>query len=291
MTAALALGGLFGLGLVTTWRLLRPPPPPLQAALDRLERTASTAPAERANALGRWAASTAHSLGLDVTHLEPDLRIVGRSIEQHLAAKALLAIVGALVPPAWAGLVAVGGVSVSLVTTLTAGLALAVGGFLVPDLLLRAEAAERRRDFVTALGSYLDLVVVSLAGGSGVEAALRDAAHVGHGWAFGRLRATVEASRLAGESPWQAFSRLGQELGVAPLGELAASLSLAGTEGARVRDSLAAKASALRDRQLSDAEAEAQSATERMAVPTVLLLAGFMVLIGYPAVDVVLTGL
>lgn len=291
MTAALALGGLFGLGLVTAWRLLRPPPPPLQAALDRLQRRRTPPPDGRANVLGRWASSAAQGLGVDVAHLDTDLRVVGRSVEQHLGAKALLAVVGLLVAPAWAGLVALGGVTVSLAFTLTAALALAVGGFFIPDLLLRAEAEERRRDFVTALGSYLDLVVISLAGGSGVEAALRDAAHVGHGWAFAQLRATVEATRLTGDSPWVAFARLGQDLAVAPLGELAASVSLAGTEGARVRDSLAAKATALRTRQLADAEAEAQAATERMAVPTVLLLAGFMVLIGYPAVDAVLTGL
>jgi len=78
---------------------------------------------------------------------------------------------------------------------------------------------------------------------------------------------------------------------VAELTELAASLTLAGTEGAKVRASLAAKATSLRNRQLADAETTAQAATERMSLPLVLLFAGFLLLIGYPAVVHVLTGI
>jgi hypothetical protein len=70
-----------------------------------------------------------------------------------------------------------------------------------------------------------------------------------------------------------------------------AVLSLAGTEGAKVRASLTARAAAIRARQLSDAETAAQAATERMSLPLVLLFAGFLLLIGYPAVIHVLTGI
>ena len=72
--------------------------------------------------------------------------------------------------------------------------------------------------------------------------------------------------------------------------ELSASVSLAGTEGA-VRDSLAVKAASLRDHALAEAEAEAQSTTEKMALPVVLLFLGFLILIGYPAVDAVVNNL
>ena len=51
-----------------------------------------------------------------------------------------------------------------------------------------------------------------------------------------------------------------------------------------VRSSLAARAAALRSRQLAQVEALAQSASERMGVPTVALFLAFLVLIGYPAV-------
>lgn len=298
MTTALSLGALFGLSTVAAWRLLRPPPPPLRAALERLQRRPGAIPAHPVEdsgpltqRLGSSLQSILEGFGVDLGGLGPDLRVTGRSLDAHLGSKALLALAGLLLPPAWTALVALGGLQIGTGATLGAALVLAIAGFVTPDLLLRTQAAERRRDFTTALGSYLDLVVISLAGGSGVESALRDAAHIGHGWAFTHLRGAIESTRLTGESPWTVFARLAADLGVTPLAELAASVSLAGTEGARVRDSLAAKAASLRDRQLSEAEAEAQSATERMAVPTVLLLAGFMVLIGYPAVDAVLTGL
>ena len=75
------------------------------------------------------------------------------------------------------------------------------------------------------------------------------------------------------------------------MGELAASITLAGTEGAKVKTSLAAKAATLRAHQLAAAESQAQAATERMSLPLVLLFAGFLLLVGFPAIVHVLTGL
>ena len=75
------------------------------------------------------------------------------------------------------------------------------------------------------------------------------------------------------------------------LTELAASITLAGTEGAKVRASLTAKAAAIRARQLADAETTAQAATERMSLPLVILFAGFLALIGYPALVHVINGI
>src|SRR6185437_9587860 len=98
-------------------------------------------------------------------------------------------------------------------------------------------------------------------------------------------------ARLTRRPPWETLGQLGTELGLPELGELAASITLAGTEGARVKSSLAAKAAALRTRQLADAEGAAQAATERMSLPLVLLFAGFILLIGYPAIVHVLLGL
>ena len=79
--------------------------------------------------------------------------------------------------------------------------------------------------------------------------------------------------------------------GVPELAELAATVALAGTEGAKVRASLSAKAVSLRVHELTEAETSAQAATERMSLPVVLLFAGFLIFVGYPAVEHVLTGL
>jgi tight adherence protein C len=154
-----------------------------------------------------------------------------------------------------------------------------------------ADAQARRRDFRHALGAFLDLVVIALAGGSGVETALGDAAGVGAGWAYDQLRHALSAARLSRQPPWASLGQLGAELGIGELEELAASVGLAGTEGAKVRSSLAAKAASLRAHALAEAETDGQAATERMSLPVVLLFAAFLLFIGFPAVTRVLIGL
>lgn len=302
MIVPLLLGALVGLGAIVSWRLLFPSPPPLQAAIDRLQRrnqlvriTATDETDGISEFLGRTVGASLgrilRNLGLRLDSLEPDLRLVGRSLDQHLAQKVVLAFFGLALPAVVAAVWTVAGFDVPLTFPSGVGLVLGVFFFFAPDISLRSETEERRKAFKQALGSFLDLVVISLAGGSGVESALRDAAGVGRGWAFAQLRNALEVTALTGETPWAALARLGEEVGVTELVELSATVSLAGTEGARVRDSLAVKAASLRDHALAAAEAEAQSTTEKMALPVVLLFLGFLILIGYPAVDAVVNNL
>jgi len=302
MIAALVLGAAVGLGAVVSWRLLFPSPPPLQAAIDRLNRRnqlVDITVREQGHGvddlLGRTVGAsldrTLRSLGLRLDSLESDLRLTGRSIEQHMAQKVLLALFGLALPTVVGTMWAVLDIGPPLTLAVGFGLALGVFFFFVPDLVARSEAAARRKEFKRSLGSFLDLVVISLAGGAGVESALRDAAGVGNGWAFTQLHNALEVTSLTGETPWAVLARLGTELKVDELVALASSVSLAGTEGARVRESLAVKATSLRDHALAEAEAEAESTTEKMAVPVVLLFVGFLVLVGYPALDLIVTGL
>jgi Flp pilus assembly protein TadB len=208
-----------------------------------------------------------------------------------LAEKVTLALVALCLAPAIAVLLLLGGAKIGFILPLWASLILMVGAFILPDLGIRADAGRRRRDFRHALSSFLDLVVVALAGGGGVETALTDSASIGGGWAFALLRRALDDARLARQTPWAALGRLGTELGISELSELAASVSLAGTEGAKVRASLAAKAVSLRTHELAEAETADQAATERMSLPIVVLFAGFLFFIGFPAVERVLTGL
>jgi tight adherence protein C len=299
MTAALLLGLVFGFAAFATWRLLFPPTPPLSAAIARLQRrnelTRITSPGDETDVsdlvgrtLGASIGRLVTGLGLRLDRLEPDLRLLNRTVEQHLGLKVLTAFFGLALPQLVMLAMYLAGTPVGLPIPMVASLVLAVVFFFVPDLTLRSEANARRDSFRHALGSFLDLVVISLAGGAGVESALRDAAAIGRGWAFGQLRNALDVATLTGETPWAALTRLGDELGINELAELSASVSLAGTEGARVRDSLAVKATSLRDHALAQAESEAQADTEAMALPVVLLFVGFLILIGYPAVSSVL---
>lgn len=167
----------------------------------------------------------------------------------------------------------------------------AVGGAVVPVAALRRQADEVRRQAGRSVGATLDLVVMCLAGGMGVESALQAAAEVSDDAFSRRVAHAVTVSGAGGFSPWERLSTLGDELGVHELSELAATMRLAGSEGARVRDTLAAKSDALRARHLADEETLANTVTERLFLPGVLLLVGFLLFIGYPAVFRILSGL
>lgn len=241
----------------------------------------------RSRTSSRLGASLA-SMGLDLGRLDADLRIVGRSLEEHLIEKLVAAIAATALLPATALVMGLGGIDLPLSLVTVGALGLGAVGFVFPDALLRRQATERRRDFHYVLSSYLDLAHIVLAAGAGVETALAYAAEAGDGWAFAELRGALHRSRLAGESPWSAFERLGEDLDVPALREVASSLALAGSHGAKVRGSLEARAAALRSRDLADMEGDAAAATERMAVPSVLMVVGFVIFVGFPAVTEIL---
>ena len=121
------------------------------------------------------------------------------------------------------GLLALGGVSAGWQLPAGGAVVLAVAGFAAPALAVRQEAAARRAATRHALAAFLDLVVIAIAGGAGVEAALTYAAATGQGPAFAQLRQALETARLTRQPPWQTLGQLGTELGVTELTELAAS--------------------------------------------------------------------
>lgn len=291
----------WGIGLgIGLWMLavyVFPPRPSLRDLVNQLQADPPSAPILTANSAG-WALSvgkpfvgTLGSVGMPSKPLRDGLAIIGKSVDHHLAKKAVLALTGMLLPPLVQLVLVVADAGLGWEILLAASVLFGAGGFFFPDINVRREAERRRSTFRHALSAYLNLIRVLLAGGAGVDGALKYAVSVGKGWAFDQLRHALVTSRLTRSTPWSALRQLGVELGVQPLTELAASVSLAGTEGARVRASLAAKATALRTRELTLAESAAQAATERMSVPVVVLCAGFLIFIGFPAVANVLGGL
>lgn len=157
-----------------------------------------------------------------------------------------------------------------------------VVGWFYARVDLRSDADRARREFRHSLAAYLELVTILMSGGAGVETSMFDAAALGRGSAFRHLRSALSAAHARRDPPWFGLGQLGSRIGVSELEELEASMTLAGG-GAQVRDSLAAKASAMRMRDLADIESEAQARSETMVLPVALMFAGFVVLIGYPA--------
>jgi tight adherence protein C len=299
MITALVLGVGFGIGLwaVAVW--LFPPRPALGAVLAR--NTTPPAPAPPpilatddtgwAAKLGRPFIAPLRALGLPGPRLTRDLTVIGRPVATHLAEKATLAIGGLLVPVVAQLLLTLAGLSLGVEVPIIAGLILAAAGFVLPDLHAHSQATKLRTGFRHALSAYLDLVWIALAGGAGVDSALNDSVAIARGWAFAQIRRALDTARLTRTTPWATLRQLGEELDIIELSELAASVSLAGTEGAKVRTSLAAKTGALRTHQITDAESDAQAATERMSLPVMALFLGFLAFIAYPALTQVLNGL
>jgi len=289
-----ALGAMAGLFGFIAWRLAFPPPPPLATALARLERRPEivdddTGPAWRRQ-LGQRTATALNGFDLGLDDLRANARMAGTSLDAHLGSKVTCALMPLGFVTAIALLFLLAGVTVPIGLLAVAGMVAVVIGFVAPDIALRKAADDRRREFALAFGSYLDLVSISLAGGMGTEAALVEAARVGDSWSFHLLRRAVDVAQIDGATVWSTFARLGEDLRVPALVELAASVALAGNEGAKVRSSIAVKADTLRAVELAEAESEAQAATERMAIPTAMLLFGFVLLIGFPAVITVVGG-
>ena len=299
-----AAGAAAGLGLWLAYDTLAPARPGLAAALadpPRRPPPSAVPPSGLVDSADvGWTARASRPLAALLARVGAripgrimrDLPICGRTPERHLAEKATTALVGLFLPPLLALALPTAGAG-RLPAAVWAGGAvlLAVAGFLAPDAGVAGEAAQRRRDARHALSAFLDLTVIGLAGGAGVEQALAQAAGTGDTPTIAALRRALEEAVVRREPLWASLDRLGRTLGVGELRELAASLSLAGTEGAKIRASLAAKAAALRVRLLADIETQAQSATERMSLPLVVMFAGFLVFIAYPALAQVITGL
>jgi tight adherence protein C len=299
MTAAVLLGALAGLGGIGVLLGLRTTPLTLDAVAGAMNRSApdradlpdGPGVSRRAGrTLVDWFGTTAFASHPRWLALRPSLAITGESPE-GLASKVLLAgAAGLLGPPLlWAAATTAGVSLAPAVPILLAIVATPVGACLpVADVVSRAR--DRRRHVRIVMGSFVDLVVLSLAGGVGVEGALLAASQVSEDWAARRMARSLSLARDRGQTPWEALGRLGEEIGVPDLVELATTLELAGTEGARIRQSLSSRAVSLRRHEQADAESSANALTERLFLPGALLLVGFLLFIGYPAFSRIIGG-
>jgi tight adherence protein C len=225
-----------------------------------------------------------------VVRAQSDLEITGTAPEQFVSRIVVLVGCCAMVPLVFWLLATLAGFGLP---TAAAALCVVVGvptAVALPVAGLIRRATDRRRHFRIVIGSFVDLVVLSLAGGVGIDGALHAASQVSTDWAAQRMGRTLLTARDSGAAPWEALEALGRELLVPELVELATTVQLAGTEGARIRDSLTARSASLRRHEQADAESAANATTERLFLPGALLLLGFLVFIGYPAFQRVLGG-
>lgn len=298
MTLVLLAGGLIGAGVLLLITLLVQPQTSGPVALAQLDtRMARGRRREDLTTDRRHQGESPRMrrLGTDLSELlirngrslprslSSMLSLVGTSRELFLAQTAMAALAGFFVPSLVLGPMAVLGL-VNFSTPLWLGVVGALLGSLAPFLQVRGQAQDRRRGFRHVVSSFLDLVAMNLAGGRGVPEALQSASTISDSWAMVRIRDTLESARLQGVTPWVALGELGEEVQIDELRDLAASLALVAEDGAKVRDSLSARAASMRKRELADAEGRAAARSQSMLVAQLLLCVGFLLFLTYPAV-------
>lgn len=306
MTMIILAGAAVGIGLLVLGLVLFQPKPNPAAALAQLDIKRGRARQARITAaafdprqvreseslrkVGGRLRGSLENLGLDLGALRSDLSLQRRTLEGHLAVSVLAALGGFLVPVVANVVLVVVGAGFSLPLSLVIGVLFALLGGLLPTLSVRSKAAERRRDFRHVVGSFLDLVAMNLAGGRGVPEALSMASSLSEGWAMTRIRDTLLTARLHGVTPWAALGELGEEVRIEELRDLAAALALVAEDGAKVRESLAARAGSLRRRELAEVEGRAGERSQSMLVAQLVLCLGFLIFLLYPALMGVLEG-
>jgi Flp pilus assembly protein TadB len=261
---------------------LIPAGPSLRAAIGRLEGTrppdAPVLAASRSRTLARRFRAVIPWLPVPTA----DLRLLGQETDGWLAGKLLLGMAGLAAAPVLAGLLALDGVRLGWSFPVAGSVALGIALFLAPDLVTRVSAAEKRRDFRHALVSYLDLVVLERAAGAAPTEALEAAASVGGGWAFERIAAALDRARNASRPPWDGLAQLAAETGIGELADVADIAAIAGNEGARILDTLSARAESMRAEALAATKALAGARSTTMVLPIALLAGGFLILLIFP---------
>ncbi|MFE1286639.1 type II secretion system F family protein [Streptomyces sp. NPDC058751] len=298
LTMPILIGAVLGLGVYALVRALMPSKRSAVAQVARIDAMRARGAAYESAHQGQRDSGRFGSLraqvgsrvaelylqqGWEQRSLRADLAVLDRSWERFLATKVLLAAAGVFFGPFLFAVVWTLSVSRSPIVPVWLALLFAVVFFFLPDLEVRRDAVAKRRDLRRVIGAYLDLVSMSLAGGRGLPEALMAAAEISDGWATQRIRNALADARITGTSQWQALGSLGEELGVEELKDLSASLALVADDGAKVRESLASRAETMRHRELSEIEGSAGEKSQSMLVAQLLLCAGFLVFLIFPA--------
>ena len=268
------------------------PAPSLKRVIEHLQRPALGASAASPAAARRHRYRVVGPLVRAATNYPrmlpsgSQLRLVGRSLEEHVIILVLAAVVGFVGPPLVVGLLQSAAlVSLGWFVPVVAALTCAVLGPIVVHTATIERAAEVRTDLRYQVSAYLDVVTMLLAGNAGYEGALEQAAHAGDGRLFAELRRRMRESGARGLSLTDALQRAGSELGLDELEQVAATAALSAAEGAPVARTLAAKCATLRTALSTEQESEARLRTSRLTTPIVGMALIFMGLVIYPALS------
>jgi Flp pilus assembly protein TadB len=217
------------------------------------------------------------------SELAQDTRIVGRSLETHGLHKMVGLVLGAAVLAAGGVFAnAVFGVALPLPIVAAAAAAGGLGGWFLPDSILRTEADKERVLFQQVTEAWLELVAQLVTAGADTFGALTAAASYSEQPGFVVIHDALRTSAASGEAPWTGLRRLADERRLRFLDPFCSALELAGTTGAGSRQAILAQVEAARSKAMLEADAASASSGEKMGAPLALIGAAFMILMGYP---------
>jgi hypothetical protein len=280
-----------GTGMLFVLRGLFPAPLTLRAALDALSRPRNDPSLDHLSGGKNGGRNlAARLLEVNVARIPrlaevvvPDLAITATPPETFAIKVVGYGVAMALMVPLLAIGAATAGIDVSLAIPVLGVIVLGVGGAALPFIDLHTAAERRRRHFCHSLATYASLVSMAMAGSMGWSSALEAAASVSStDWAMDEIAQTLLWSQAYHRPPWEGLDRLAERFALSDLSDLARSMAQAG-DGARIRATLETKAASLRLSETTAAEHDAQAVTQKMLLPGVLLMAGYGVLIFYPA--------
>ena len=192
------------------------------------------------------------------------LRLQAKSIAEFYADKAVMAIIGAVLPALAGGVIAYLTGHLSPIP----GIAVLVGGvvgFFIPDLQLRRATANVRTGAAEALLVYIDLVTLERLTNASATQALHNAATLSDVPLFTQIRTALERSRLEPQSPYAELRRLSDQLRLPELADIADVMQLDET-GAALSGTLRARVRELRDAHLTREQIKASAAAEGMTI-------------------------
>jgi hypothetical protein len=280
-----------GAGMLFVLRGLFPAPLTLRAALDALSGTRNDPSLDHLSGGTNGARNVAaRLLEVNVARIPrlaqvvvPDLAITATPPETFAVKVVGYGVAMALMIPLLAIGAATAHIDVSLAIPVLGVIVLGVGGAALPFIDLHTAAERRRRHFCHSLATYASLVSMAMAGSMGWSSALEAAASVSStDWAMDEIAQALLWSQAYHRPPWEGLDRLAERFALSDLSDLARSMAQAG-DGARIRATLETKAASLRLSETTSAEHDAQAVTQKMLLPGVLLMAGYGVLIFYPA--------